>query len=376
MARALRVGVVGLGMGKGHVKSFREHPQVEVAAVCDLDADRLENARKEFGIAQVYRDAGKMFAKAGLDAVCIATPNKFHAPLTISALRSGLHVLCEKPMAMNEAEARQMKAESEKSGRTLMINFSYRFSQMSYALKQQVESGALGDIYYGRSVWHRRRGIPGFGGWFGNKELSGGGPLIDLSVHRLDLALWLMGFPRPVTVSGTTYDLLGRERAKAEGKVFTVEDLAAAMIRFDNGATLILEASWALNIGENEQMTTTLCGTKGGLVQRNTDGGYSFTAEVFTEEDGYLYTKRLDRSSKPVPPSCHEFANSILENRAPLATADQGITVMRILDAVYESARRGHEIRFEAENYCELDMPARSATARIAAKGKRKRRAA
>jgi predicted dehydrogenase len=316
-------------------------------ALCDLDEKRLEAGQKEFGVEKVYREADEMFADKTLDAVCIATPNKFHAPLTIAALRAGLHVLCEKPMAMNEAEARQMKAEAQRAKRNLMINFSYRFSQMSYALKQQVDSGALGDIYYGRTVWHRRRGMPGFGGWFGNKELSGGGPLIDLGVHRLDLALWLMGFPEPVSVSGTAYNHLGSARAKVEGKVFTVEDLATALIRFRNGATLILEASWALNIGENEHMVTTLCGTKGGLVQRNTDGGYSFAAEMFTEEDGFLFTKKLDRSSKPVPPPCHEFVNCIVEKRAPLATADQGITVMRLLDAVYESARIGREIRLD-----------------------------
>jgi predicted dehydrogenase len=350
MARKVRVGVVGLGMGHGHVKSFREHPQAEVVALCDLDEKRLEANCKEFGIGKAYRDADKMFGDSELDAVCIATPNKFHAPLTIKALSAGKHVLCEKPMAMNEVEARQMKAAAVKAKRNLMINFSYRFSQMSYALKHQVDSGALGDIYYGRTVWHRRRGMPGFGGWFGNKELSGGGPLIDLGVHRLDLALWLMGFPEPVSVSGSAYNHLGTARAKAEGKVYSVEDLATALIRFSNGATLILEASWALNIGENEHMVTTLCGTKGGLVQRNTDGGYSFAAEMFTEDDGFLFTKKLDRSTKPVPPSCHDFINSIVEKRAPVATADQGITVMRLLDAVYESARIGREIRFDGSS--------------------------
>jgi predicted dehydrogenase len=219
---------------------------------------------------------------------------------------------------------------------------------MSYALKQQVESGVIGDIYYGRTVWHRRRGIPGFGGWFGTKELSGGGPLIDLGVHRLDLALWLMGYPTPVAVLGSAYDKIAQPLAAREKKTYTVEDLACGLIKFDNGATLILEASWALNINENEHMITSLYGTKGGLVQKNTDGGYSMTAEVYTEEAGHLFTKRLDRSTIQVPSSQHEFVNSIIENRPPMATADQGIKVMQILDAVYESAQSGREVRVDA----------------------------
>jgi len=342
------MGVIGLGMGKGHAKSFKEHAECELAALCDTDPKRLDACSRELGVTQTFSDAKAMFARAGLDAVCIATPNKFHAPLTIAALKAGLHVLCEKPMAMNTAEALAMKAAADKARRNLMINFSYRFSPMSYALKQQVESGVIGDIYFGRTVWHRRRGMPGFGGWFGTKALSGGGPLIDLGVHRLDLALWLMGYPSPVAVLGAAYDKIAAPLAAKAKKTYTVEDLAAGLIRFDNGATLILEASWALHINENEHMVTSLYGTRGGLVQRNTDGGYSMSAEVYTEEGGHLFTKKLDRSTIRVPPSQHEFVNSILEKRRPIATAEQGIKVMRILDAVYESARTGHEVRLAA----------------------------
>ena len=344
MDRKLRMGVIGLGVGRGHVKNFRDHPGAEVVAVCDTNESRVQAVAGEFGVAGRYTDAQQMFDREKLDAVSIATPNKFHAPLAINALNHGLHVLCEKPMAMNTAEALAMKAAAEKAGKNLMINFSYRYNEMSQSLKHQVKTGVLGDIYYGRSVWHRRRGIPGFGGWFCDKELAGGGPLIDLCVHRLDLALWLMDFPTPVAVSGATFNRLGTERAAREGKTFTVEDLAVGLVRFANGAVLVVEASWALNIGEPEHMVTTLCGTRGGLVQKNTDGGYSFAGEIYTEEDGFMYTRKLDKGSRPVPPSHHEFVNSILEKRQPDATADQGIMVMRILDALYGSAAQKKEV--------------------------------
>lgn len=347
MKNKIRIGVIGLGMGRNHVQDFVRHPAVEIVALCDQDQNRLEQVAKEFCVPGKFCDAETMFKQVKLDAVSIATPNKFHAPLTLSALKHNLHVLCEKPMAMNTADAIKMNEAAKKARKKLMINFSFRFSPMSFALKKQVDAGNIGDIYFGRSVWHRRRGLPGFGGWFGNKELAGGGPLIDLGVHRLDLALWLMGYPEPKSVSGSTYNVIARERARLEKKHFSVEDLACGIIKFKNGATLILEASWALNIQGPEVMETTLCGTKGGLTQRNTDGLYTMGAEIYTEEGGDLFTKKLDKTTCVVPSSYHEFVNSILDDRAPLATGDQGIKVMKILDGIYRSAASGKEVIFK-----------------------------
>ena len=344
----LRMGVVGLGMGMGHARGYQSHPQSELVAVCDMDAVKLAQQAAELGVGQTYEDAGEMFRKAGLDAVSIAVPNKFHAPLTIAALKSGLHVLCEKPMARTAAEAERMLKAARAARKNLMINFSFRFSDMSYALKDQVDAGVVGDIYFGRTVWHRRRGIPQMGGWFGIKEMSGGGPLIDLGVHRLDLALWLMGYPEPVAVSGSTYDPIARRRAKKEGKAYDVEDLACGLVKFANGATLILEASWALNIKENEHMITSLYGTKGGLVQRNVEGGYGFEAEMYTAEGDSHFTKKLDRRDAPAPESYHEFVDSILEKRQPIATGEDGLKVMKILDGIYKSATSGKEVRYRA----------------------------
>ena len=348
MSRKLRMAVVGLGMGAGHVEGYQKDGRAEVVALCDVDEKRLRAAGDKYGVSDLFTDARTMLLSTELDGVSIATPNKFHAPLSIAALRRGLHVLCEKPMAMNAREAEQMLEAAKKARHNLMINFSYRFSDMSRALKHQVDSGVIGDIYFGRTVWHRRRGIPGFGGWFTSKELAGGGPLIDLGVHRIDLALWLMGYPEPIAVSGATHNVIAKELARRERKAYSVEDLACGIVKFANGATLMVEASWAANINEPEHMVTLLCGTKGGLVQKNVGGWYDFTAEVYTDEGGYLFTKKLDQAMVHSPSAYSEFISSILEKRPPMATGEDGLKVMKILDGIYKSAETGREVRYTA----------------------------
>ena len=226
-----------------------------------------------------------------------------------------------------------------------MINFSYRFTEQSMALKQQVEAGILGDVYFARTIWHRRRGLPGFGGWFGQKALSGGGPLIDLGVHRLDLALWLMGYPKPVWVMGSTYNPIGSALAQEKGKQFDVEDLAVGLIKFDNGATLELEASWAANINERELMETRLFGTKAGLVQRNLEETYKFEAEIYLERDGAHFDMKLHGPTRPVPTSMAHFVDSILNDTPHIATGEEGLLVMEILDAIYATAKLGQPVR-------------------------------
>jgi predicted dehydrogenase len=286
-----------------------------------------------------------MLARERLDVVSVVTPNKHHHDLTLAALRAGCHVLCEKPMAMNTAEAREMLAAAEAAGKRLMINFSWRFTEQSFAMKAEVEAGLLGDIYFGRTIWHRRRGLPGFGGWFGQQALAGGGPLIDLGVHRLDLALWLMGYPRPVWVLGRTYNAIAAELAAQQGARYDVEDLAAGMITFENGASLVVEASWAANIRERELMETRLYGTKAGLVQRNTQESYTFEAEIYLERNGSHYNMALHGPAKPAPKSMYHFVDCILNDKPHIATAEEGVRVMEILDALYRSAAEGGPVK-------------------------------
>jgi predicted dehydrogenase len=346
--RKLRIGVIGLGIGQAHIEGWREHAQAEVVAIADSDAQRLAAVGELYGVAARYTHAEAMLDAGGLDVVSVCTPNKFHQALSIAAFEAGAHVLCEKPMAMNADEGRAMLAVARRAGKRLMINFSYRFSAASRGLKAQVDAGVFGDFYFGRSVWHRRRGMPGFGGWFGRRDLAGGGPLIDLGVHRLDLALWLMGHPRPTWVLGSTHDAIARPLAAASGKVFDVEDLAAALIRFDNGATLIVEASWAAHIQEAELMETRLLGTRAGLLQKNLDEGYAFDAQVFTEQHGAQLDIRLHPPALAARSAMHDFAEAILAGRPHPAPGEEGLVVTELLDAIYASARRGEPVKVGA----------------------------
>jgi predicted dehydrogenase len=345
MEKKLRIGVIGLGIGSCHVVGYRQHPQAEVVALADMDSKQLAVKGEEFKITSLYTDPMKMLKQEKLDVVSVATPNKFHKPLTLAAFNAGCHVLCEKPMAMNAKEGRAMVDAAKSAKKRLMIDFSYRFNDQSYALKKAVESGILGDVYYARTIWNRRRGLPGFGGWFGQKALSGGGPLIDLGVHRLDLALWLMNYPKPVWVMGSTYDPIGSRLAKQEKKAFDVEDFASAMIKFENGASLALEASWAANIKQREEMETRLLGTQAGLVQKNLNEGYEWEAELFLEKEGCQYDMKLHPPVPAAKGAMYHFVDAILNNKPHIATGEEGLTVMKILDAIYSSAAKGAPVQ-------------------------------
>ncbi len=341
----LKVGVIGLGMGRNHVIGFKKHPNVKVVAIADLDVKVLEEIGNEHSVENRYTDAYEMLEKESLDIVCIATPNKLHKPLALAAFKAGAHVFCEKPMAMNAEEAREMLAAAKAADRRIMIDFSFRFTPQSWQLKKEVESGILGEIYYAKTQWLRRRGLPGFGGWFGKKAMSGGGPLIDLGVHRLDLALWLMEYPKPVWVMGSTYNPIATRLAKEQNQTFDVEDFATAMIKFENGATLDLTASWASNIKEAELMETRLLGTDGGLVQRNVGEGYDFEAEIYIERNGSQFNMQPHGNAKDVPEAMEHFADCILNNTPHTATGEEGLIVMQLLDAIYASAAKGEPIK-------------------------------
>jgi len=346
----LNAAVIGLGIGCAHVEEYAKHPKCTVAAICDSDASRLAEMSAKFHIPaeRCYTSPAALFRAAKdlrLDAVSVALPNRLHAPVTIQALRAGLHVLCEKPMAMNARQAERMIAEARKARRTIGINLSFRFRPQSRALKDLVDAGRLGRVYYARTRWMRERGIPRLGGWFGRKKLSGGGPVIDLGVHRLDLAMWLMGGPRPVAVSAATYDLVGSRLARQERKAFDVEDLGVAFVRFQGGASLVLEASWAGHSGKREDQVTEILGTRGGIVQRNLNEGYDYEAIVYAEECGSITQTTVRRRLGPSPGFGEDFVDAILEGREPLATAEDGLRVQRVLDGIYRSARLGREVR-------------------------------
>ncbi len=347
MSERVRVGIIGLGMGRNHAIGFRDCPEATVVSLCDQDEERCHRVAAEVHPWRTTGSVEEILADPDIDAVAIALPNRLHASVAIEAFNRGKHVLCEKPLAMDAAEAGAMLEAARSADRTLMVHFNYRFQPASRAIWAAVQAGTLGEIYFSRSVWHRTRGIPGMGGWFTRRESSGGGALIDLGVHRLDLALWLMGHPRPVSVSGSCYDHLGRQQAEREGKTFDVDDLAAAYIRFEGGATLVLESSWASNSEKREDQSTQLFGTRGGAVMRNWDEGYQYEARLFLDRESWVEAV-VPEYPTVVESAQQHFCRSILSGTIPIGSGAEGLMVMRILDAIYESAQSGREVRLDA----------------------------
>jgi predicted dehydrogenase len=342
----LKVGVIGTGgiFKAAHLPGWMSHKEVEVIAFCDTFRSSAEAAAKDFPGAKVYDDYNKLIADPSIDIVGISTPNLYHSDIAIAALQKGKHVFCEKPDAVNPVEAQKMADAARASGKLLMTMRNNRFSEEAKFAKRIIGQGQLGDLYMGRCGWIRRRGIQGRGGWFTTKELSGGGPLIDLGVHMIDMAMWLSGNPKPITVTGSTYRKFA-DRPDASGKIpsgtFDVEDLAAGYIRFDNGASLQIEFSWASNIEEEKKF----------LEWRGTEGGFSLINDklsIFTENEGVLINQQPKFSEAAIPQhsaNIHHFIECLLGRETPIFTPDQGVDMIKILSAIYESAESGREIR-------------------------------
>lgn len=337
----IKAVVIGLGMGRQHVKQYVAHPDVDVVALCDLNEDLGKRFCEEHGIRNFYTDIDTLFARDTYDLVSVALPNALHKDVTIRALEEGAHVLCEKPLAMSTAEAEIMVERARELDKRLAVNFSFRYHGASHALYTLARAGEFGDIYHGSTWWLRRGGIPKMGGWFTTKALSGGGPLIDLAVHRLDFALALMGYPEPVSVLAATHDHLGREKAQREGCTFDVEDLGAAMIRFANGASLQLETSWDGYEYGGESWGSRLLGTRGGCSMRGNEGF------IVSKRHGVITEQQI---MKPYPgPSsvAWQFADAIRDGTPHHCTGEEGVALMRLLDGIYASAASGREFRFD-----------------------------
>ncbi len=337
--KTLRAGVIGLGMGRSHVRSYQQHPQCEVVAICDVDEKRLAGAAAEFNVPETFTDAKRMIHSGKLDIVSVATPNTLHAPLTLDALKAGLHVLCEKPMAMNAREAQRMVDTARQTRRKLAINYSHRLTPNVQAMGRYIQAGDLGQPYFARTVWHRRRGIPGRQS-FVTKRFAGGGCLIDLGVHIIDIALFCLGFPRVLKVTGQTcmhFDKLDVPHLKME-----VDDFATAYVRCENDITLAVEVSWASHHDHPEQMITSIYGTQGGI-HRHIEHYRDPQITVCRREHGNLVTTKLD-SFADVPNPAQDLVNAVLENRKPAASGDHGLLLMKILDAIYKSSETGKEV--------------------------------
>lgn len=344
----VRIGVVGTGSLAGlHIKAYRGNPYVKLTAVCDLNGERARKCADEFGIGKAYEDYHEMVESDEIDAISIVTWNNTHAPIAVAALEAGKHVFCEKPPALNAAEAVMMGKAAKKNGKLLMYGFIKRFSQYVQVMKECIDKGELGEIYFAKAGYLRRCGNPG--GWFATKSLSGGGPLIDLGVHTIDLAMYLMGKPKPVSVFGCTYGKFGN-RANIKGYSWyrtvdyncrknEVEDFANAIIKFENGASLYFETSWDMHIPK-DMIYTQIYGDKGGV-----DLEPEFN--IYTERNDYLvnYKPVLDSYSfeidKAFSAEINHFVDCIVNGTPCICPAEDGVTIMKIFDAVYKSAATG-----------------------------------
>jgi predicted dehydrogenase len=352
MSQKMKLGVIGSGniFRSAHAKTWKEHPEIEISAICDINRERAEKIAQDLGVSRVYTNYEDLLKEEDIDLVDICTPNLYHSIISIEALHRGKHVFCEKPDAVNPVEAQKMADAAQASGNVLMVMRNNRFQPAAQFLKQYIEEGSMGDIYTGRCGWIRRRGIPGQGGWFTTKELSGGGPLIDLGVHFIDLTVWLMGNPKPVTVSGSTYcKFAGTTLSdsanssfgeKSAGGTFDVEDLATGFIRFDNGATLQIEFSWASNV-KGEENFVELRGTKSGIRLVNGE------LEVYSETAGKLTDTKpiLGKVESIHGEHIKHFVDVVKGRVKPINTPEHGVDMIKILSALYESAKLGKEIQ-------------------------------
>lgn len=346
-------GLIGAGaIAHYTAESLSKHPHVKVLAVQDPNEARAKDLAAKFKIGTATTDIEKLLNDKNIDAVYIATPNKFHVPLTLQAIKAGKHVILEKPFALNYAEAKQAVDAAKAANLVFTLGMNQRFSPDSQRIKQLVEQGALGDIYHAKAYWLRRTGIPKLGTWFGNRELAGSGCLYDIGVHMLDLALYTIDNFQPVTVSGTTYTKFGN-RGLGEGGwglsergavKFDVDDFASAFIRFANGATVTLDVTWAAHRVDRDRDNVEIFGTEGGAwirpakVFRYLQNGTGKPAdyEVVDELNGPLALPHADRF--------HNFVNHLLGKEKLVVTTDQALTVQKILDAIAESSRLGKEV--------------------------------
>ena len=354
-----RIGIIGAGgMANYHIPGFRA-AGAEVVAIADVNGDAAARTAAKHNIPKVYSSVARMLSSEKLDAVSIITPNKFHQPLALQALAAKKHVFCEKPPALNAAEAAAMAKAAAKALRQLMFNFNNRSRPEAYAMMEYIRKGVVGPINSAQALWIRRTGIPGFGGWFTDKSLSGGGPLIDL-LHMVDLALYFMDYPEPDYVLGQTFNDFIQDKSfkgpwgipdNSEG-VTNVETAAHGFVRFKTGQVLSLQVSWAEMV-KREEVSVTFQGQRaGGMVQRlferdGLDDTAIDTGELYIQEHSRSVIRHFIRDPDPAMGRIRSAQNFILSldgKEPPLNNAAQALRLMKIIDATYESARTARPV--------------------------------
>lgn len=345
MSKPFRVGFIGAGaIALKHMQHLVKVPGVEVVCASDISARSLELMKQTYNVPHLYADYQQMLKEQpDLNAIDICTPNKLHAPCAIAALEAGMHVMVEKPMAMNAAEAQAMLDAAKKAERQIVMGFQFRFDQRTKVIRDQIDRGAFGKILYVRAQWLRRRGIPNWG-VFGRKALQGGGPMIDIGVHVIETAHSLIGSPAPVSATGNMWTFHGNKPSdiacqwpKWDHSTYDVEDLAVGMIRFATGTMLTVEVSFVTHI-EKDVWNIQVLGETGGATWE--------PVQVFADHNGYM----MNMTPGYVPPvdvwdyKMKHFVEVCRDGRMNEAPGEHGLMIQKMLDGVYESAATGREV--------------------------------
>mgnify|MGYP004683512473 CR=1 FL=1 len=360
MERMVKVGIIGCGgiaNGK-HLPSLKKLQNVKLVAFCDIDRSRAEKAKQEYGAedASVYTDYKEMIEQEKeIEVIHVCTPNNSHSEITCCALYAGKHVMCEKPMAKTAEQAEAMLKAAKETGKKLTIGYQNRFRSDSLYLKEACKANELGDIYYAKAYAIRRRAVPTWG-VFLDAEAQGGGPLIDIGTHALDLTLWMMDNYKPKSVKGSVYRKLAEQKNTGNAwgdwdpEKYTVEDSAFGFITMENGATIVLESSWALNTLDVKEAKTTLCGTLGGadmedgLRINNVKHGKQNIERPALKANGVAFYDGNEMSPEAL--EAKMWIDAVIHDREPMVTPEQAFTVTKILEAIYQSAKTGETICF------------------------------
>lgn len=349
--KSINVGVIGTGsISAMHLQSYQKHANANLLAVCDLNEERARLAAEKYGATKVFTDYRELLADPEIDAVSICTWNNTHAEISIAALNAGKHVLVEKPLCRTVEEALRVQEAVKSSGKLLQVGFVRRYDPNAQMLREFADNGEFGEIYFAKASSIRRLGNPG--GWFSDIERSGGGPLIDIGVHVIDLCWYMMGRPKPVAVSANTYRKLGNrsnvrnlsfyKAADYDAEKNTVEDMANAMIRFENGASMLVDVSFTLHSKDNQQ-SVKLYGDKGGfeidpevvIVTEKHDTIINIQPQ--TDNKGFDFNSAFQSE-------VNHFIASIENGTQPLSPVEDGVEIMKILCGIYESAEKGAEV--------------------------------
>ncbi|MGN8644798.1 Gfo/Idh/MocA family protein [Gracilibacillus sp. HCP3S3_G5_1] len=349
----VKIGVIGAGsISEGHLQSYYNNEETEIVAICDLNEKRVKEKAEKFGATHIYTDYHKLLADQEIDAVSVCTWNNTHAEISITALQAGKHVLVEKPLCRTVEEALKIEQAVKESGKILQVGFVRRYAANTEIVKQFIDNGDLGEIYYAKASCLRRLGNPG--GWFADKERSGGGPLIDLGVHIIDICWYLMGKPKVKTIRGNTYNQLGN-RSNIENLAFykaadydpeqnSVEDMANALITFENGASLMVDVSFTLHAKE-DKIAVHLYGDKGGVELEP-------SLEIITEKYNTILnaTPQTDHYTFDFEQAFQNeidyFIGSIKGEKQTRSPVADGVEMMKILCGIYESSEKSTEIQF------------------------------